>query len=71
MKIAKYDLQEAVGATQLCAGQEASCKAAVNAMEWIFADEDTETIILVDATNAFNCLNRQVMLLNCEIVCPH
>ena len=45
MKIAKYDLQEAVRATQLCAGQEAGCEAAVHAMEWIFDDEDTETII--------------------------
>lgn len=53
MKIVKYDLQEAVGATQLCAGQEAGCEAAVHAMEQIFADEDTEAIILVDATNAF------------------
>ena len=70
MKIVKYDLQEAVGATQLCAGQEAGCEAAVHAMERIFADEHTEAIILVDATNAFNCLNREVTLLNCETVCP-
>ena len=70
MKIVKYDLQEAAGATQLCAGQEAGCEAAVHAMEQIFADEDTEAIILVDATNAFNCLNRQVTLLNCETICP-
>ena len=71
MKIAKYDLQEAVGATQLCAGQEAGCEAAVHAMERIFAaDEDTEAIILVDAINAFNCLNRKLTLLNCETVCP-
>ena len=34
-----------------------------------FADEDTEAIILVDASNAFNCLNRQVTLLNCETIC--
>ena len=44
MKIVKCDLQE-VGATQLCAGQEAGCEAAVHAMERIFADEDTEAII--------------------------
>ena len=35
-----------------------------------FADEDTEVMILVDALNAFNCLNRQVLLLNCGTVCP-
>ena len=67
MKVVKYDLQDAVGTIQLCAGQDAGCEAAVHAMEQIFADNDTEAMILV---NAFNCLNRQVTLLNCETVCP-
>ena len=70
MRIAKYDLQNAVGTIQLCAGQDASCEAAVHAMERVFADEDTEAMILVDASNAFNCLNRQVTLHNCGTVCP-
>ena len=64
MRIAKYDLQNAVGTIQLCAGQDAGCEAAVHAMERVFADEDTEAMILVDASNAFNCLNRQVTLRN-------
>ena len=42
---------------------------AVHAMEHVFAEEDTETIILVDATNAFNRSNRQITLLNCGAVC--
>ena len=70
MRTVRYDLQEAVGSIQLCAGQEAGCEAAVHAMESIFAEEDTEAMILVDATNAFNCLNRQVTLMNCEAICP-
>ena len=70
MRIAKYDVQNAVCTIQLCAGQDAGCEAAVHAMERIFADEDTEAMILVDASNAFNCLNRQVILHNCEMVCP-
>ena len=36
----------------------------------LFAEDDTEAMILVDAKNAFNCLNRQVTLLNCDSVCP-
>ena len=41
-------------------------------MHWnsFFADEDTETMILVDASNALNYLNRQVTLLNCGAICP-
>ena len=70
MRTVKHDLQDAVGAIQLCAGQDAGCEAAVHAMEHVFAEEDTEAIILVDATNAFNRLNRQVTLLNCGAVCP-
>ena len=39
-------------------------------MESIFAEEDTEAMIQVDATNAFNSLNQQATLLNCEAICP-
>ena len=53
MKIAKLDLQEAVGTLQLCAGQDSGCEVAIHAMTQIFADEDTEAMILVDASNAF------------------
>ena len=70
MRTVKRDLEDAVGATQLCAGQDAGCEAAVHAMELVFAEEDTEAMILVDASNAFNRLNRQVTLFNCEAVCP-
>ena len=70
MKIVKHDLQDAVGTLQLCAGQDAGCEVAIHAMTQIFADEDTKALILVDASNAFNCLNRQVTLCNCKTVCP-
>ena len=70
MKVVKQDLQEAIGSIQLCAGQDAGCEAAVHAMEHLFAGEDTEAMLLVDATNAFNQLNRQVTLLNTDKICP-
>ena len=70
MRTVKRDLQEVIGSIQLCAGQDAGCQAAVHAMKGIFAEEDTEAMILVDATNAFNQLNRQVTLINCEAICP-
>ena len=34
------------------------------------AEDDTEAMILVDTTNAINRLNRQVTLVNCEVICP-
>ena len=71
MNVVKLDLQQAIGSIQLymCAGKYAGCKAAVHAMEQLFAVDDTEAMILVDTTNAFNLLNRQVTLLNCDKIC--
>ena len=46
------------------AGQRAGCEAAVHTMREIFADEGTEGILLVDASNAFNSLNCRAALLN-------
>ena len=59
----KYDLQDTAGPKQLCAGQIAGIEAAVHAVRSILSHEDTEAILLVDASNAFNSLNRQVALL--------
>ena len=70
MKVVKRDLQEAIGSTQLSAGQDAGCEATVHAMEHLFVEDDTEAMILVHATNAFNWLNRQASLLNCDKICP-
>ena len=70
MRSAKQDLQAAVGSLQLCAGQDAGCEAAVHAMSNIFQEESTEAMIFVDASNAFNNLNRQATLLNVTTICP-
>ena len=39
-------------------------------MHTIFEDEKTEAVLLVDAANAFNSVNRQVFLHNICIICP-
>jgi len=64
------DIQEAASFQQICAGQQAGCKAAVHAMRGIFDDSITQGIILVDASNALNNLNRQVALHNIQSRCP-
>ena len=62
LKIIGDDIQSAAGPLQACAGHEAGCEAAVHAMKEIYSHDDTEAILLVDATNAFNVINRQAAL---------
>ena len=45
-------------------------KAVVHAMSSIFQEQNTEAMIFVDASNAFNNLNRQATLLNVTAICP-
>ena len=56
---------------QVCAGQKAGGEAAVHAMRTIFEeDDDCEAVLMVDASNAFNSINREAMLHNIRIKCP-
>ena len=70
LSIVKLDVLEAAGSLQLCAGQDAGNEAAVHAMRAIFCDDSTEAVLLIDASNAFNCLNQQVALHNIQTLCP-
>ena len=64
------DIQEATGPLQTCAGHLSRCEAAVHAMHQVFESPDADGVLLVDASNAFNCLNRQTALLNIKQLCP-
>ena len=70
MYILKPDIIVSCGDLQLCAGQKSGCEAAVHSMASIFDEVDTDAILLIDASNAFNNLNRKVMLHNIKITCP-
>ena len=70
LSIIRPDILKAAGTLQLCAGQEAGCEAAVHALRRMFDDENTEGVLLVDASNAFNNLNRQAALHNVQLLCP-
>ncbi len=70
MTVVGDDVLTATGTLQLCAGHEAGAEAAIHAMRTLFQDEGTEAVILVDAANAFNNLNRRVALLNIAVICP-
>ena len=68
--VLKEDIQEAAGPLQSAAGLKGGAEAALHSMREIFNAQDTETVILVDASNAFNSLNRMVALHNIRILCP-
>ena len=70
LRIDGSDVEEAAGSLQLCAGQDRGCEAAVHAMRCIFQDPDIEAILLVDATNAFNSIDRKAALHNISTICP-
>ena len=52
------DIITSVGPLQVSEGQESGC------------EEHTEAVLLVDAANAFNSVNRKVFLHNINVVCP-
>ena len=69
-KVLKNEVADAVGSLQVCAGQDAGCEAAIHALRKIFEQEETEAVMLVDASNAFNSINRKAFLHNVRIICP-
>ena len=66
----RLDIKEAAGPLQLCAGHESGCEAAVHTMREIYNDPATEGVLLIDASNAFNSLNRKTALRNIRALCP-
>ena len=62
--VIKEDIVDAVGPLQTCSGLKGGIEAAIHAMRRTYDQEDTEAIMLVDAENAFNKLNRKVALKN-------
>ena len=61
ISVLRPDLLESAGSLQLCAGHQAGCESAVHAMS---------SLLLVDASNAFNALNRSVLQHNIQYICP-
>ena len=52
------------------AGPKSGCEAAIYAMSQIFNEEDSETVLLIDASNAFNAVNCKLFLHNFSVICP-
>ena len=70
MLVCKSDLVAAVCPSQLCVGLEAGCEAAFHSLKCCYEDTRTQGLLLVDASNAFNNLNRTTTLCNAHSICP-
>ena len=70
MSVTGEKVQEAFGALQLCAGQPAGVESAIHAMCGFLDDDQSDGILLIDADNAFNRINRAVALWNIQYICP-
>ena len=69
-RVTKQDVINVSGSKQVCAGQKSGGEAAVYAMRNIFEADGTDAALLVDASNAFNSLNRVAALNNIRVLCP-
>jgi len=59
-----------VGTLQTYAGLASGIEAAIHAVKKSFEEDNSECLLLVDADNAFNKLNRKVSLENIKRLCP-
>ena len=59
-----------VGILHTCMGLESGIEAAIHAVKKSYEEENSECLLLVDADNTFNKLNRNVSLENIKRLCP-
>ena len=68
MHVTKPDVINASGSLQVCAGHKSRSEAAIHAMSSISDADETDAVLLIDASNAFNALNRAVLLSSLQAV---
>ena len=69
-RVAKSDVIDTSGSLQVCAGLKSENEAAIHAMQHIYEADETDAVLLIDASNAFNALNRSAALHNIRVLCP-
>ena len=70
MAVTGEKVRESVGALQLCAGHPVGVESAIHGMRSFLDDDSSDGILLIDADNAFNRVNRAVALWNVQFSCP-
>ena len=68
MHVTKPDVIDASGSLQVCAGHKSRSEAAIHAMSSISDADEMDAVLLIDASNAFNALNRAVLLSSLQAV---
>ena len=70
--LTKGDLEDACGTSQLCGGIHSGIEGAIHTLRDLFNEHQEEGwgILLIDASNAFNCINHHAALWNSRILCP-
>ena len=63
------NLQDAAGPRQSCAWQIANSEAATHGMRSLLSRKDNDAVLLVDARDVFNSVNRKMELRNIHL-CP-
>ena len=66
----RQDVIDVTGCRQLCAGQKSACESIVHCVRELYSRSETEGLLCVDASNAFNSLNRGLALRNVLHLCP-
>ena len=70
-ELIEFDVMKAVAPAQLCVGVPSACEIGVHAVRKAFGEcPGVEGVLCVDASIAFNSLNRQAALHNIPRVCP-
>ena len=66
-KVTKPDVVDASGSLQECAGHKSGSEVAIHAMREVFEHDNSDAVLLIDESNAFNSLNRAAarMILEC------
>ena len=69
-KVIEKDILCATAPLQVCVGVPSACEAAVHATDRLFRRPSVQGILIVDASNAFNCLNWAAAMNNIPCLCP-
>ena len=70
MVLLKPEIVDSTAPLQTCAGLPGGIEASIHAMRSMFNSPECEAVLMVDASNAFNSLNRKVAMHNLQYTCP-